>query len=126
MVRRAPPNRRKTVIRPATVEDARSIVATLPRSYEAIVHGRLKFRVGQIVYVAFSRDESTMGFAFPKELRAALVESNPDKFLLPNRSDLRFNWVCVRLAAIDRNELSALVISAWRMCVPKKVAAAYE
>jgi hypothetical protein len=54
------------------------------------------------------------------------VESNPDKFLLPDASDLWFNWVCVRIDAIDRNELSALVIAAWKMCVPKKVAAAYS
>jgi hypothetical protein len=86
------------------------------------IHGRVKFRVGSLVYVAFSKDETTMGFAFPKELRASLVDSDPDKFLMPGASDLRFNWVCVRLAAIDRNELSALVIGAWRMCVPKKIA----
>lgn len=107
-----------------TVEDVRSIAATLPRSYEAVVHGRVKFRVGQIVYVAFEPDETIMGFAFPRELRAALVESSPGKFLLPPRpSDLRFNWVCVRLDRVDRDELWALVVSAWRMCVPKKVAA---
>ncbi len=115
---------RRTVV---TINDVRSIATTLPRSYEAVVHGRVKFRVGQIVYVAFEHDESIMGFAFPKELRDALVESDPDKFLLPPRpSDLRYNWVCVRLDAIDRDELWALVVSAWRMCVPKKVAAAYE
>jgi hypothetical protein len=109
-----------------TVDDIRSIAKALPRSYEVVVYGRLKFRVGQLVYVAFSRDETTMGFAFPKELRSALIESDPDKFLLPSKSDLRFNWVCVRLAAIDREEAFALVVAAWRMCVPKKVAAAYD
>ena len=91
-------------------------------SYEVVVHGRVKFRVGSLVYVAFSRDQQIMGFGFPKELRASLVESDPDKFLMPGKSDLRFNWVCVRLDAIDRDELSALVMGAWRMCVPKKVA----
>ena len=110
----------------ATVEDVRTIAAALPRSYEVTVHGRVKFRVGQIVYVAFSRDETIMGFGFPKELRAALVDSDPDKFLLPDPSDLRFNWVSARLAAVDRDELWALVVSAWRMCVPKKVAAEYD
>lgn len=90
------------------------------------MHGRLKLRVGKIVYVAFSRDETIMGFAFPKDLRNALVESDPNKFLLPSESDLRFNWVCVRLDAVDREEVWALVVAAWRMCVPKKVAAAYD
>jgi hypothetical protein len=107
-----------------TVDDVRALAETLPRSYEVLVHDRVKFRVGQMVYVAFSRDEQTMGFGFPKEERAALVAAEPDKFLLPPESDLRFNWVVVRLAAIDEEEMQELVLGAWRMVVPKKVARA--
>ena len=83
---------------------------------------RVKFRVGRIVYLAFSRDDTLMGFAFPKEEREALVESEPDKFLLPKKSDLRYNWVVVRLEAIDHEEMRELVLDAWRMVVPKRVA----
>jgi len=86
----------------------------------------VKFRIGRIVYVALSRDETIMGFGFPKEERAALVASDPEKFLMPSQSDLRYHWVQVRLAAIDQDELRELVTDAWRMCVPKKVAAAYD
>ncbi len=107
-----------------TVDDVRALAETLPRSYEVLVRDRVKFRVGQMVYVAFSRDEQTMGFGFPKEERAALVASEPDKFMLPPESDLRFNWVVVRLAAIDEEEMRELVLGAWRMVVPKKVARA--
>lgn len=42
------------------------------------------------------------------------------------KSDERFQWVRVRLAAIDEDEMRELVTDAWRMCVPKKVAAAYD
>ena len=108
-----------------TLEQVRSFALGLPRAYEAFVHGRVKFRVGQIVFVAFSRDESVMGFGFPKEWRDALVQTEPEKFLLPRESDLRFNWVCVRLAAIDEQEMQELVLDAWAMCVPKKVSAPY-
>ena len=66
-----------------TVDDVRRITSTLPRSYEVVVRDQIKFRVGQIVYVAFSRDETVMGVAFPKEERAAMVEAEPDKFMLP-------------------------------------------
>jgi hypothetical protein len=103
----------------------RARAVTLPRSTEALVHGRVKFRVGRIVYLAFSHDEALMGFAFPKEWREALVESEPDKFLLPRQSDLRYNWAVVRLAAIDAEEMRGLVIDAWAMVVPKKVSAPY-
>jgi hypothetical protein len=109
-----------------TVDQVRSLALELPRSYEVLVHGRIKFRVGQIVYVAFSRDETLMGFAFPKEWRELLVGSEPDKFQLPRQSDLRFNWVVARLAALDETEMRELVLDAWRMVVPKKVAAEYE
>jgi hypothetical protein len=109
-----------------TVEDVRSLAATLPRSSEHLIHDRVKFRVRSIVYVAFSRDETEMGFAFPKEERDALVAGEPAKFRLPRTSDLRFNWVVVRLAAIDVDEAHELVLDAWRMVVPKKVVAEYE
>lgn len=109
-----------------TIDDARAIVAPLPRSYEALVRDRVRFRVGSIVYAAFSRDETVMGFAFPREEREALVTSEPDKFLMPDHSDMRYRWVQVRLDAIDVDELRELLIDAWRMCVPKKVATAFE
>ena len=109
-----------------TVEDVRAFAITLPRSTEAFVRGRIKFRVGRIVYLAFSRDETLMGFGFPKEWREALVESDPDTFMLPRPSDLRYNWAVVRLAAIDEAEMRDLVLDAWAMVVPQKVAAEYE
>jgi hypothetical protein len=108
-----------------TVEDVRAVASTLPRSTEAFVRGRVKFRVGRIVYLALSRDETLLGFAFPKEWREALVESEPEKFMLPGASDLRYHWAVVRLEAIDEAELHDLIVDAWAMVVPKRVAAEY-
>ena len=105
-----------------TIDDVRKLASSLPRSYEALVRDRVKFRVGRIVYLAFARDETMMGFAFPKDERAALVASEPDKFLLPKQSDMRYNWVVVRLAAIDLAEMREIVLDAWRMVVPKFLA----
>jgi hypothetical protein len=109
-----------------TIDDVRRVALSLPRTEEHLISDRVKFRVGRIVYVAFSRDEKIMGFGFPKEERDALVAAEPDKFLMPRPSDLRYRWVCVRLAAIDADEMRELVIDAWRMVVPKKVAAALD
>jgi len=109
----------------ATIDDARRVQATLPRSYEVLVHDRVKFRVGRIVYVAFSRDESRMGFAFPKGERELLAASEPEKFEMPTGGDLRYHWLIGRLAAIDPDELREIVIDAWRMVVPKRVAAEF-
>ena len=101
------------------------MASDLPRSTEVVVRGRLKYRVGKIVYLAFSHDESTLGFAFPKEWREALVQTEPDKYLMPRDSDLRFDWAVVRMAAIDADEVRDLVLDAWAMVVPKGVAKAY-
>ena len=109
-----------------TLDDVRDLASTLERSYEAVVRDRVKFRVGQIVYLAFSRDDSLMGFAFPKEERDGLVNGEPHRFMLPKAGDMRYNWVVVRLAEIDIEEMTELVVDAWRMVVPKKVFAAYE
>jgi hypothetical protein len=104
-----------------TIDEVRELALRLPRAYEAVVRGRLKFRVGRIVWLAFSADETEMGFAFPKELREALVESDPDTFLMPGPADLRYNWAVVRLSAIDRDEMRELVLDAWSMVVPQSV-----
>jgi hypothetical protein len=109
----------------AVVDDVLALGASLDRSYVVTVRGRLKFRVGSIVYTAFSHDESVMGFAFPKEERAALVDSDR-RFHLPAESDLRFNWVLATLAELEAAEARELVLDAWRMVVPQKVSRAWD
>lgn len=106
-----------------TAAQVRELALTLPRTTEGMVRDSVRFRIGRIVYLAFSPDETLMGFAFPKEERAALVDSEPETFQLPRTSDLRFNWVVARLDRLDEARMRELVIDGWRMCVPKKVAA---
>jgi hypothetical protein len=106
------------------LEEVRAVAVTLPRTSEHLIREYVKFRVGKIVYVSVSPDETTMGFGFPKEERAALIAAEPGKFALPRLSDQRFHWVHARMAALAPDEMRELVTDAWRMCVPKKVAAA--
>jgi len=110
----------------AVIDDVLALGSELERSYPVIVHGRLKFRVGSLVYVSFSRDETVMGFGFPKDERAALVGGDPVKFQLPSESDLRFHWVHATLAALEPGEARELVVDAWRMVVPQKISRAYD
>ena len=127
---------------PVTADEVCTFARTLPRSSEAFVRGRVKFRIGSIVYLSLSTDGSkmpgncsmiiflsadgsTMGFGFPKEWRQIQVDAEPEKFSLPGESDLRFHWLHVRLATIDADEMRELVEGAWAMCVPKYVAAEY-
>jgi len=108
-----------------TVDDVRRVASRLPRSYEVLVGGRVKFRVGRIVFVSFSKDGTIMGFGFPKEEREWLIGGSPHKFMHPSQADMRYHWVLARMSELDHDEMRELVEDAWRMVVPKSVAAAY-
>jgi hypothetical protein len=107
------------------IDDIRKIARDLPRAYEVVVRDRIKFRVGRIVFLAMSRDETLVGFGFPKDERAALIDADPARYLLPLASDLRYNWICARMAGLDADLLREHVLEAWAMCVPKSVSAGY-
>jgi hypothetical protein len=109
----------------AGVQDVRLIAMALPRTTEHLIGGHTKFRVGRLVYASVSADEERIGFGFGKDERAALVASEPDKFMMPLRSDERYNWVRARLPALDPEELRELLIDAWCLVVPKRAAASY-
>jgi hypothetical protein len=108
-----------------TVDDVRSIAAELPGSYEVVVRDRVKFRVGRYVYIAFSRDETVMGFGYLREERDALVASDPETFLPPDPVDVRYHWVQARMSALDTAQLRDLVVDAWRIAAPKRLVAEY-
>jgi hypothetical protein len=110
---------------PVTVDDVRAYAMSLPRTMEGFVGGRIKFYIGRIVWLAFSRDETVMGFAFPREWRSALVESDPEKFMMPTGGDLRYNWALVRVDALDLEEMRELVLDAWAFCAPQRVLEEY-
>ena len=98
---------------------------SLPRTSEHLIRDYVKFRVGQIVYASVSPDETMIGFGFPKEEREAMIASRPDVFVMPRLSDQRYQWIVARMAALGKDEMTELIIDAWRMVVPKKVAAAH-
>ncbi len=105
-----------------SVAEVRALALTLPRTSEHLIRDRVKFRVGAIVYVALSRDETTTGFGYPKVERDDLIAREPGLFFLPGTSDLRFHWVCCHTALLDHDYMTELVCEAWRMVVPKFLA----
>jgi hypothetical protein len=109
--------------RPVTVHDVRAWALSLPRTQEHLIRDYVKFRVGRIVYAAISPDETILGFGFPREERAALIAAEPERFLLERLSDQRYNWIDARMAALGVAEAREFIIDAWRMVVPRRVAA---
>ena len=108
-----------------TAADVRAVAMSLPRTEEHLIRDYIKFRVGKIVYASVSPDETMIGLGFPKEERAAMIASRPDVFVLPRLSDQRFQWINARMAALGKDEMAELIVDAWRMVVPKRVAAAH-
>lgn len=108
-----------------TADDVRKVAEQLPRTEVRMIRERTRFRVGRIVYASISADETSMGFAFPKEERAGLIQAEPEKFRMPIPSDERYNWVRTWLAKLDEAEMRELIVEAWCMCVPKRVADEY-
>jgi hypothetical protein len=101
-----------------TADEVRRVGLGLPRTYERVVRGLWKLKVGQLVYVAFSADERAMGFGYPRAERDGLIASDPETFFLPSASDLRYQWVCAHLPRLGDEEMRELVTDAWRLCVP--------
>ena len=89
-----------------TIDEVRALALTLPRSSEGYVHGPLKFRVGRIVYLSFSRDGSTMGFAFP--------EDGATRSLSPTRTNFHYR-------ASLTSDITGLTF-AWPPSMPTKCA----
>ena len=106
-----------------TAQDVRAVALSLPRTEEHLIYDHVKFRVGKIVYVAITPDETIMGFAFPREERPALIAAEPERFFLHRPSDQRFQWIDAWTQAIGPDEMREFVTDAWRMVVPKRVAA---
>jgi hypothetical protein len=105
----------------ATSDDVREIALSLPRVYEALVGDRVKFRVGRTVVLSLSPDETVLGFGYSREEREALIAGDPEKFFLPLPSDMRYNWMRMRLPLVERDELWELIVNAWWGTVPKHV-----
>jgi hypothetical protein len=115
-----PPRRGRGV----TAEEIREWALALPRTQEHVIREYVKYRVGRIVYATISPDETILGFGFPREERAALIAAEPDRFLLQRASDQRYHWMDARMATLTPQEAREFITDAWRMVVPKRVAAA--
>jgi hypothetical protein len=108
-----------------TVHDVRELALSLPRTQEHLIRDQVKFRVGKIVYAAISADETIIGFGFPKDERAALIAAEPGRFFLTRPSDERYQWIDTPMDCISLAEMREFITDAWRMVVPKRLAAAH-
>ena len=108
----------------ATLDDMRGIAMSLPRTSEHLIRDQSSCASGGWSTPRSRRTRSGWGSASPG--RNGPRWSPPaETFMMPLPSDERYQWVRARLSALDVGGLRELLVDAWCMCVPKKVAAAY-
>ncbi|SEG42732.1 hypothetical protein SAMN04489712_105156 [Thermomonospora echinospora] len=82
----------------------------------------LKVRGKGFCYLA--QDGQEVLLKATREEQEALVAENPAAYEVAYTSG-RFGWVKVRLAEVPVDELEELVVEAWRLSAPKRLAVAY-
>lgn len=106
--------------------NVRQIALALPGTEERLSWGMPTFRVTKGMFAALAEDEESMGFRFPKEERPEMLASEPGKFFIRPGHDDKYNWLRVRLDAIDAAELQAIIVDSWRQVATKKLIAEYD
>jgi hypothetical protein len=84
------------------------------------------FRVVGKIFASLGEDDASIGVKCPKEDRAELIASEPEKFFVREGHDDSFAWIRVRLAALEgEEELYAILLDSWRQAAPRKPADAH-
>jgi hypothetical protein len=114
------------------LERVRAIALALPDVEERLSHGAPTFFYrGKKTFVMFMDDHHGDGRLAlwchaPPGVQALLVTEEPERFFVPAYVGHR-GWVGVRLDLdVDWDEVGGIVIDAYKMVVPPKVAAALD
>ncbi|MEE1755210.1 MmcQ/YjbR family DNA-binding protein [Streptomyces sp. SP18CS02] len=110
-----------------TADEVRSIALSLPGAVEKLSWGMPTFRAGQggRVFASLDDDGRVMGVKCPEEDREELMAAEPEKFFLRQGHDDHYAWLRVRLAALDADELYAILVDSWRQAAPRALLAAH-
>jgi hypothetical protein len=108
-----------------TEEDVRALALGLPEAVEQETWGHPTFRVRSKMFGTLAADGSTGTMKASKEEQAALVQGDPETYFVPAYVG-QHGWVGFHVALVDLEELTELVIEAWRMTAPKRLVRAYD
>ncbi|WP_394762916.1 MmcQ/YjbR family DNA-binding protein [Phenylobacterium sp.] len=101
----------------ATWDDIRAVALALPGAWETEWYGQPSFQVGRKGFVQGFRGRVIM--KLDRNHQELLFEARPQVFSPMVAGALRWSWV--EIAALDGEEVSALVLEAWTQIVPKRV-----
>lgn len=107
------------------LETLRELALGLPAVEEGTSFGTPAFRVKNKFLGRLRDDGQVLVLRIGILERDALIATEPDKyFITPHYTD--YPAVLVRLAAVERDELRELLVDAWHLAAPKRIAAQFE
>jgi hypothetical protein len=108
-----------------TGADVRRVALSLPEAEERETWGHPTFRVRGKMFATLASDGARASVKATKEAQAALVGSDPEVFSVPAYVG-HHGWVAIDVGRVDPEELRELLIEAWLMTAPKRLAREYE
>lgn len=103
----------------------RKVALSLPESEERETWETATFRVRDRIFVMFAENEREAWVKSTSDEQTALVAMYPDTFFVPPYVGPS-GWLGVRIATVDRAEMTELVTEAWRLTAPKRLVAAFD
>jgi hypothetical protein len=108
-----------------TFDDVRAIAMALPEADEIVTwETDITFRVRHKIFAIGGEGSDTVSIKATPATQADLVDHAPETFH-PSAYVGRFGWVTADLGRIDDALLRTLLIEAWRLTAPKRLAATY-
>lgn len=111
----------------ATEHDVRRIALSLPETIERPSYGTPGFRVKDRLFLRLRSDDDGALVVFVEDTdeKDALLAADPAKFFTTPHYD-GHDSVLVHLEAVDVEELTELIVDAWRARAPQRVLAAHQ
>jgi hypothetical protein len=105
----------------ATETDVRQIALALPETEERPSYGTPGFRVKDRLFARIREHGVLLVWCADEAEKHFLLRADPGKFFTTPHYDGHPS-VLVRLAAVDRDELTELLTDSWRVRAPKRLA----
>ena len=109
-----------------TFDDVRAIAMGLPEAEEIVTwETDITFRVRHKIFAIGGEGSGSVSIKATPATQSDLVDQAPETFH-PSAYVGRFGWVTADLTRIDRDVLRTLLVDAWRLTAPKRLAATYR
>jgi hypothetical protein len=106
-------------------DHVRRVALSLPEAHERETWGEATFRVRDKIFATLSERSGEASVKASLDEQAALVALDPESFSVASYVG-RFGWVSIQLATVDPDDLTHLLIEAWRQTAPKSLVATYD